>query len=420
MAPAIVTDDYYAVLGVVVTADTQAIRTAYRRLARVTHPDKNPNPNGKEEFQRLQAAYETLSDPKRRSDYDATRPKPFTSTRPPAGNAFRAQENPWQAYNATQTRVRAQALERLQAQWAKQDMDIFEARRNVRKLQTEIDRLQEEDAADTREAANRSSWWGNVSSLLFGVSAQAQEAKEERERRRLDRSAAIRIKSMEVWNTNNKLHALETAAETTATAIEELKQQIWIEERRQEAERAAQAQRKMQEETFRRAREADAERQREREQAEQDRKERERKRREQEERDRDERERRNREQREREQEAQQEREEQMWRGFCRWQEERMRKERERTERERTERELRERQRKAAESRKGAREEQHRGSKSADKPPNTCLHKGRWTRIPGRTVCSICSETLARFALQCPGCRMKACASCKRNIQDSKR
>jgi hypothetical protein len=53
MAPAIVTEDYYAVLGVIKTADNQAIRTAYRRLARVTHPDKNPSPNSKEEFQRV-------------------------------------------------------------------------------------------------------------------------------------------------------------------------------------------------------------------------------------------------------------------------------------------------------------------------------------------------------------------------------
>ncbi|KAI0798365.1 hypothetical protein GGR55DRAFT_684704 [Xylaria sp. FL0064] len=411
MAPVIVTDDYYAVLGVLMTADTQAIRTAYRRLARVMHPDKNPSPNGKEEFQRLQAAYETLSDSKKRSDYDTTRPSWSTSTRPPASNAFGAQGDPRQAYNAAQTQVRAKALKKLQAQWSQQDMDIFEARWNVRKLHTEIERLRGEDAADTREAANQSSWWGNVSSLFFGVRSQAQEAKEERERRRLDRSAAIRIKSMEMWNINNKLYVLETAAENTAKAIEELKQQICAEERKQEAERAAQAQRKMQEEALRRAREAEAERQRQREQAEKDRKEQERKKREQEERDRRERVaklRRNREE-------QQEREEQMWGEYCRWQDEIKRKDKERTERE-----LKDQQKKAAESSKGAGEEQRWGSRSAAKPQNTCLHRGRWTQITGRTVCSVCSGTLAKFVLQCPACRTRACASCKRTMQARKR
>lgn len=43
MAPAQVTADYYAILEVDQTADDAAIRSSYRRLAKLQHPDKNPN-----------------------------------------------------------------------------------------------------------------------------------------------------------------------------------------------------------------------------------------------------------------------------------------------------------------------------------------------------------------------------------------
>jgi curved DNA-binding protein CbpA len=36
-------DDYYTVLELPTTADIAAIRTQYKRLARIRHPDKNPN-----------------------------------------------------------------------------------------------------------------------------------------------------------------------------------------------------------------------------------------------------------------------------------------------------------------------------------------------------------------------------------------
>lgn len=53
MAPTRVTDDYYAILGIEAAATAQAIRTAYHKLAKVTHPDRNPSPDGKEQFQKV-------------------------------------------------------------------------------------------------------------------------------------------------------------------------------------------------------------------------------------------------------------------------------------------------------------------------------------------------------------------------------
>ena len=63
--------DYYASLGVSQDASQEEIKTAFRRLARDTHPDANPNdPAAEARFREIAEAYEVLSDPKKRSAYD--------------------------------------------------------------------------------------------------------------------------------------------------------------------------------------------------------------------------------------------------------------------------------------------------------------------------------------------------------------
>jgi molecular chaperone DnaJ len=63
--------DYYEVLGVAKDASQNDIKLAYRRLARKLHPDMNKtDPQAKEKFIELQEAYEVLSDPEKRSNYD--------------------------------------------------------------------------------------------------------------------------------------------------------------------------------------------------------------------------------------------------------------------------------------------------------------------------------------------------------------
>lgn len=65
------TDDYYQVLGVSRNASEQDVQKAYRELARKNHPDLNPDDaRAKENFQRIQAAYDVLSDADKRSKYD--------------------------------------------------------------------------------------------------------------------------------------------------------------------------------------------------------------------------------------------------------------------------------------------------------------------------------------------------------------
>jgi curved DNA-binding protein len=62
--------DYYEVLGVSRDADQDAIRRAYRKLARQYHPDLNSDEGAEERFKELGEAYEVLSDPERREQYD--------------------------------------------------------------------------------------------------------------------------------------------------------------------------------------------------------------------------------------------------------------------------------------------------------------------------------------------------------------
>ena len=62
--------NYYQVLGVQQTASHTEIKKAFRRLAVMYHPDKNPDPQAENIFKTINEAYDVLNDPVSRRNYD--------------------------------------------------------------------------------------------------------------------------------------------------------------------------------------------------------------------------------------------------------------------------------------------------------------------------------------------------------------
>jgi DnaJ family protein B protein 9 len=62
--------DYYKTLGVTKKATEKEIKKAFRALALVYHPDKSSEPDALDKFREIAEAYEVLSDPDKRRQYD--------------------------------------------------------------------------------------------------------------------------------------------------------------------------------------------------------------------------------------------------------------------------------------------------------------------------------------------------------------
>ena len=66
-------NDYYAILGVSTSVSSEELKKAYRRLARLFHPDTNADPRAEKRFKLISEAYETLQNSDSRFIYDQLR-----------------------------------------------------------------------------------------------------------------------------------------------------------------------------------------------------------------------------------------------------------------------------------------------------------------------------------------------------------
>ncbi len=83
-------DDPYEILGIGRDADKDAVRKAYRRLAKESHPDLHPGDAAAEErFKRISAANILLSDPEQRARYDRGEIDAAGQDRPPPRPSYR-------------------------------------------------------------------------------------------------------------------------------------------------------------------------------------------------------------------------------------------------------------------------------------------------------------------------------------------
>lgn len=85
-------NNHYAVLGIDSDASDATIKNAYRKKASEFHPDKNSAPDAPAKFREIQEAYDLLSDPVKRRDYDENRRRSLLE------NPFETAQEIWTTY----------------------------------------------------------------------------------------------------------------------------------------------------------------------------------------------------------------------------------------------------------------------------------------------------------------------------------
>ncbi|HYE79541.1 MAG TPA: J domain-containing protein [bacterium] len=183
--------DYYAILEVPADADASQIRSSHKRLLKRFHPDRNPEIDPRR-MALVNAAYEVLSDPTKRAEYDAQRvqsPRPRARARKGDGQRV---DVPWPDGFDTVEQARRQA--RMEARFKEaQEARKQEAARREAEAQADAERRATALRADREAAAQR------LAEQRAALQAKAadMEAKTERERRaQMARETAAKVEEL--------------------------------------------------------------------------------------------------------------------------------------------------------------------------------------------------------------------------------
>ncbi|KAI0018551.1 hypothetical protein F4780DRAFT_512965 [Xylariomycetidae sp. FL0641] len=177
------TYDYYSILEISRAADTSTVKAAYRRLARIKHPDKNKGtPTATAEFQRLQTAYATLSDTDKRRTYDRENPlprRPAPESSPGLSREKSTRQTPqkWEYSPARLEALRKKEADLVASHW-KECVKLDAIQRGIRQLEVTMDTVRAEGRKE--EASRRTTVLGYVTSILPGNRRKIEEKELER------------------------------------------------------------------------------------------------------------------------------------------------------------------------------------------------------------------------------------------------
>ncbi|EAW16166.1 DnaJ domain protein [Aspergillus fischeri NRRL 181] len=166
MLPTTVLHDYYAILGIPQSADSATIKSAYKRLALVKHPDRRRNePKATAEFQLLNAAYEQLRDVVKRREYD---------------RIYESTIRPLKIKNQKIAELDGR-LRQLKDKRRSHENSLYNANKDLIRLNVERDSLKGEKEWIMKERATEETWWFYMCSFMSGRAADFTRQKERRE-----------------------------------------------------------------------------------------------------------------------------------------------------------------------------------------------------------------------------------------------
>ena len=174
---------HYEVLGISTDASEDDIRSAFRRLALVYHPDRDTSPGATQRFQRINAAYQVLVEPETRESYDREIRGRRRSRR--SGRQSGRREETRRTTEAQGTNANADATRREEARRAAERVQE-EVRRATENAQRNADQ-EAESREEARRAAERAAEEARRAAENAQRSADPENARREEARRAAER-----------------------------------------------------------------------------------------------------------------------------------------------------------------------------------------------------------------------------------------